>query len=80
MPSPIFQAFNQPQNDILSMAMQFRQNPLGMLAQRYNIPTNLNNPNDILQYLVNSGQVSQMQISQAMQKANNPMIQQMFRR
>ena len=48
-------------NNILSMYQQFRQNPMQMLMQRFNIPgnVNMNNPNDIIQYLLNSGQVSQ---------------------
>lgn len=82
MPSPLYQVMQQqqPQNNLLNMAMQFRQNPLGMLMQRYNIPQNLNNPNDILQYLLNSGQISQTQLTNAMQQANNPMMRQLFGR
>ena len=80
MPSPLYQTFQPQQNDILSMAMQFRQNPIGMLSQRYNIPQNLNNPNDILQYLLNSGQVSQYQINSVMQRINDPRLQGLFGR
>ena len=50
MPSPLYQQL-QPQNPMISMAQQFKQNPLGMLSQRFNIPMGMNNPNDILQYL-----------------------------
>ena len=39
-----------------------------MLSKRFNIPTEIgNNPNDILQHLINSGQVSQTQVDQVMQ-------------
>lgn len=66
-------------NNIMQMANQFRQNPMAMLSQRYNIPQNLNNPNEIIQYLLNTGQVSQAQVNQAMQMRNNPMFQNLFK-
>ena len=63
--------------DIADMYQRFRQNPMQMLNQRFNIPqnVNLNDPNAILQHLMNSGQVSQNQINQVMQMKNNPLIQ-----
>lgn len=68
MPSPLYQQFNQvPQNNFAQMLMQFKQNPMAMLAQRYNIPQNMNDPNQILQYLLNTRQVSQEQVNRAMQ-------------
>ena len=77
MPSPLYQQF-QPQNDIFSMAMQFKQNPLGMLSQRFNIPQNITNPNDILQYLLNTRQITQQQVNMAMQMGNNPQFRNLF--
>ena len=69
-------------NNILSMYQQFRQNPMQMLMQRFNIPgnVNMNNPNDIIQYLLNSGQVSQQQVNQVMSMRNDPMIKQLMNR
>lgn len=64
--------------NVMQIYQQFMQNPMAMLSKRYNIPQNLNNPNDIIQYLLNSGQVSQTQVNQAMQMRNNPQIQQLF--
>ena len=66
--------------DITDMYQRFRQNPIQMLNQRFNIPqnVNLNDPNAILQHLMNSGQVSQNQINQVMQMKNNPVIQQLM--
>ena len=61
-------------NNIMQMVNQFKQNPMAMLSQRYNIPQNLNNPNEIIQYLLNTGQVSQSQVNNAMQMRNNPMF------
>lgn len=78
MPSPLYQQF-QPQNDMFTMLMQFKQNPMGMLSQRFNIPPNLSNPNDILQYLLNSGQVSQNQVNAVMQQVNNPQFRNLLR-
>lgn len=52
--------------NIFELYNQFRQNPMSMLQQRYNIPAELNNPNDILQHLVKTGQVSQDQINMVM--------------
>lgn len=78
MPSPIYQQ-SQPQNSMLSMIAQFRQNPMSVLSQRYNIPPNLTDPNEILQYLLNTQQVSQDQVNRVMQMKNNPQIQQLLR-
>ena len=63
---------------VMQMYQQFRQNPMGILAQRYNIPANMQDPNEIIQHLLNTGQVSQAQVNQAMQMRNN-LPQDMFR-
>jgi len=62
-------------NNMINMLTQLKNNPVGLLSQRYNIPQGMNNPNDIIQHLLNTGQVSQQQVNQAMQMKNNPMIQ-----
>ena len=53
--------------NFMQMYQQLRQNPAQMLAQRFNLPPNMdmNNPNEILQYLLNSGQINQQQVNQA---------------
>lgn len=54
----------------MNMLSQLRSNPLGMLRQMgFNVPQNLNDPNAIIQHLMNSGQVSQAQYEQARQMA-----------
>lgn len=53
--------------NIMQIWAQFQQNPMGMLAQRFNIPQGIQNPQDIIQHLLNSGQVTQAQLNQAMQ-------------
>lgn len=65
MANPMFNMMN-----VLSMLPQLKANPLGMLRQYgFNVPNNINNPNDIIQHLMNSGQVSQEQYNQARQMA-----------
>jgi rRNA pseudouridine-1189 N-methylase Emg1 (Nep1/Mra1 family) len=64
--------------NVMQMYQQFRQNPMVMLNQRYNIPQNLTNPNEIIQHLLNTGQVSQSQVNQVMSMRDNPMFKGMF--
>lgn len=79
MPSPIYQQL-QPMNGFETMLMQFKQNPMALLSRGFNIPNNLNDPNQILQYLLNTNQVTQQQVNNIMQMANNPTIQNLLRR
>lgn len=67
-------------NNIFSMYQQFKQNPMQMLMQRFNIPNNvnMNDPNSIIQHLLNTGQVSQQQVNQIMNMRNDPRIQQLM--
>ena len=66
-------------NNFMSMYQRFMQNPTQALMEaRFNVPQGMNNPNDILQHLMNTGQVSQQRINQVMQMRNNPMIQQLM--
>lgn len=55
---------------IMSMLPQLRANPVGFLKQYgFNVPENASNPNDIIQHLMNSGQINQSQYDQARQMA-----------
>jgi hypothetical protein len=65
-------------NDIMNLYQQFKSNPMGMLSQRFNIPQNINNPNDIVQHLLNTGQITQSQLNNVMNMRNSPMIQQLI--
>lgn len=78
MPNPLYQQL-QPQNNFLSMITQFKQNPLAALSQKFNIPQNMNDPNQILQHLLNTNQVSQGQVNRVMQMRNDPRFQQTLR-
>ena len=66
--------------NIMDLYNQMQQNPIQILSRKFNIPQNVNNPNDIIQHLLNSGQVTQTQVNSAMQMANNPMFKKMFGR
>lgn len=65
-------------NDLMNMYQQMRQNPMQFLSRRFNIPQNLNSPNDIVQHLLNTGQITQDQVNNAMGYMNNPMFKNMF--
>ena len=57
-------------NNFMQMLQQFKANPMQMLIQRrMNLPQGIpmNDPNAILNHLVQSGQVNQQQINQAYQ-------------
>lgn len=50
----------------MQMVAQLKSNPMSLLSQRFNIPegVNVNDPNSIINHLINSGQVQQSQIDQ----------------
>lgn len=57
-----------PNNNMLSMLAQLKSNPMQMLSQRFRLPANMpNNPQEIIQHLLNTGQVTQGQVDNAMQ-------------
>lgn len=74
---------NNPLN-FLQMLSQIKSNPMTILGKRFNIPQNMNNPNDIIQHLMNTGQISQANYNQANDMAkqlqNNPQFQNMFKK
>lgn len=65
-------------NNILYFANMFKQNPMALLMSRFNLPQNMNNPQEIVQYLLNSGQVTQEQVNRAMSMKNDPMFKGLF--
>ena len=66
--------------DIYNLYQQFKANPKGMLSQRYNIPQNINSPQDIVQHLLNTEQITQSQLNNVMNMRNSPMVQQLMGR
>ena len=65
-------------NDLMNLYQQMKQNPMQLLSQRFNIPQNVSSPNDIIQHLLNTGQVSQNQVNSIMNMRNNPIIQRLI--
>lgn len=71
MPNPLFNSFNQAGNQFQNMSNlmndmnALRSNPIQFLAQRrLNLPQNFSGgPQQIVQYLLNSGQMSQDQFN-----------------
>ena len=79
MPNDPFGSFSNMMNRL----NQFRMNPIQFMMQsRLNLPQNMQNssPQEIQQYLLNSGQINQSQMNWAQNMArqvqNNPMFQQ----
>lgn len=67
--------------ELQSMYAQLRQNPMALLSRRFNIPQNLNSPQDIIQHLLNSGQITQSQLNMNVNQAlNNPIFRTFFNR
>ena len=61
--------------NIMQAYQMLRSNPMQILGQRFNIPQNIaNDPDAIIQHLLNTGQVNQNQINQVMSMKNNPMF------
>lgn len=66
-------------NNIIQLLGLLTQNPMQILSQYgLNIPQNINKPQDIIQHLLNSGQITQDQVNQAQQMKNNPMFKNLF--
>ena len=56
--------------NLMQMIPQIKQNPLAVLKQAgFNVPTGFSNPNQIIQHLVQSGQVNQSQLDYAQRMA-----------
>lgn len=54
----------------MQMVQQLKANPIQFLQRAgFNVPSNLNSPNDIIQHLMNSGQITQQNYERARQMA-----------
>lgn len=61
---------NMPRQNPFQFLQQIQQNPVQMLKQfGLNVPDNLNDPNAIIQHLMNSGQITQERYEQARKMA-----------
>jgi len=66
-------------NNFINMIMQARQNPMAIISQRFKIPQNIQNPQDMVQHLLDSGQITQEQLNGAMRMKNNPQLRQFMK-
>ncbi len=70
MSNPLYTQMNGNRMNPMQMLQQLRQNPSAFLRQAgLNVPANLNDPNAIIQHLMNSGQISQQRYEQARRMA-----------
>ena len=71
MANPLFQMMGgMGGNNIMGMLSQLKQNPMAMLTRAgFNVPGNVSGPQQIVQHLVQSGQVNQQQLDYAQQMA-----------
>ena len=72
MANPLFGMLGgqNPMSNKMQILSQLKQNPLSILQRvGYNIPTNLNNPQQIIEHLTKTGQINQNQLNQAQQMA-----------
>lgn len=68
------------QKNLLAMYQQMMSNPAQFFMQM-GIPQEMaNDPNQIIQHLLNTGRVTQDQVNNAMQMRNNPLIKNLFKR
>lgn len=66
-------------NNLFQMVMQARSNPMAIISQRFNIPQNIQKPQDMVQHLLDSGQITQEQLNQTMQMSKSPQFKKMTR-
>lgn len=72
MSNQLYQAMMGTQPNIMQAVQALKQNPMQFIMQRkFNVPQNIaNDPNAIIQHLMNTGQVSQQNYNLVMQKIN----------
>ena len=69
--NPLVQMLGQQNNGMAQMLSQFKSNPMQFLMSRkFNVPQSMaNDPNQIIQYLLQTGQVNQDAVNRAYQMA-----------
>jgi len=70
----------QDLTQLMAMYQQMMKDPAAFISQRFNVPRGMNSPDAIIQYLLNSGQVSQTQVNEAMAMRNSPAVRALMNR
>lgn len=74
--NPFYQAFRGNAMNPMQMLTQLKSNPMELMKRAgFNVPSNVTNPQAIIQHLMNSGQLTQQQLTQAQQAAQSFGIQ-----
>ena len=65
-------------NDLMNLYQQMRADP----RKFFNLPqdVDVNSPEGIVQYLLNTGRISQAQVNNAMNMRNSPLVQRLMGR
>lgn len=58
--------------NLFQLIMQARNNPMAIISKRFNIPQGIQNPQEMVQHLLDTNQISQEQLNQTMQMSRNP--------
>lgn len=66
-------------NEMMNLYNKLRSNPMAILSQ-FGIPADIaNNPQQIIQTMLNKGAITQDQLNKAMEMKNNPMFKGLFK-
>lgn len=68
---------NNPMVDnMINVYQQYRNNPMDAVHSIYDVPDNIDtsDPNNIIQHLYNTGQITPQQLNRANSLRNNPII------
>lgn len=72
MSNNLFNSLNSTKPNFMSQLQMLKNNPAQFLLQRkFNIPEGMNNPQEIVQHLLNTGQMTQNQFNTLQQKINS---------
>lgn len=66
----------QTMSNMFNMMNQFKSNPSKFLSQKYKVPSELTDPEKIIQHLLDTEQVTQEQIDAI---KSNPMVKMFFK-
>ena len=62
--------------NMMQMLMQARQNPMAVIAKSFQIPQGVQDPHEIVQHLLDSGQISQEQLNKTVRMSKEPQFKQ----